>query len=290
MMARTIKAMGSRLSLPLLWRILSLVAVILFVVFALCERHALPDRFIDDRPGFEPQLVEIEATSFIMGAPPDHPGYRRGTFEHRVVLSAYAIGMYEVTIGEFIEFLNDDAIPPKRLRSYLAPPLIAALTDSKGHFYVSADERNLPITGVSWSGALAYTEWLSQKTGFHYTLPSEAEWEYAARLGSGKANCNNEYDTPLPVQETNDGGSGPHGMIGNVWEWTRDCFRMDNYERAADTDPQFFDENCLTPAIRGGSFRDADDLCNNRYRSNYFWTGHMDGIGFRVVRKKELTQ
>ena len=164
---------------------------------------------------------------------------------------------------------------------------------------VKAGAAGLPVTGVSWQGALSYTRWLSEKTGHIYTLPSEAQWEYCARADSktiwpwgdlfdaSKINC----DRPIamlgaePANRLSQNAFGLYGIPGNVWEWVLDCLDVTFYFHAPSRDPVFLDPSCPGPMIRGGSFRTPQYQCSPGYRVNYFSVGHWDSIGFRVLRR-----
>jgi formylglycine-generating enzyme required for sulfatase activity len=91
--------------------------------------------------------------------------------------------------------------------------------------------------------------------------------EQAGRVGSSPANAWGIYD-----------------MLGNVWEWVRDCFDVEFYHFAPLEDPVLWNPDCATPEIRGGSFHDGGDFCRPGYRAAVPWSTGQDGIGFRVAR------
>jgi formylglycine-generating enzyme required for sulfatase activity len=167
---------------------------------------------------FEPETAYIPAGPFLMGSEVGIgiPSYE--TPQHEVKLPAYRIGKYPVTNNQYEEFVRDThrAVPPEMGWEGLKVP--------KG-----LDK--LPVTGVTWYEALAYCEWLSEKTGRSYTLPNEAQWEKACRGGKKSTypwgdefdseRCHNGRSTLAPVDAyppQNDFGC--FDFVGNVHQWT----------------------------------------------------------------------
>jgi formylglycine-generating enzyme required for sulfatase activity len=235
-----------------------------------------------------------------MGSAPEDPKYQASYVLHAVELAGFGLGRYEITWEEIAEFINeegnDDGGVPKVDLSWEG----AGLRLQNGVFVVVPGAARLPVTGISWRGALAYTEWLSRKTGEVYELPTEAEWEWAARAGShsvwpwgdsfdpSRLNCAGGPEArPKPVGSYPSDANGIYDLLGNVWEWTLDCFTSDFYFYAPVRDPRQLDPCCWAPGIRGGSFRDSASLCHPGYRINYWWRGFPGGIGFRVARRLE---
>jgi formylglycine-generating enzyme required for sulfatase activity len=132
------------------------------------------------------------------------------------------------------------------------------------------------VINVNWEDAVAYADWLSQQTGNAYRLPSEAEWEYAARAGSttryswgddsdqyggGWANCNgcgSRWDNKqtAPVGSFGANGFGLSDMAGNVWEWIQDCWHESYRNAPLDGSAWLEDDkgDCSARVIRGGSW------------------------------------
>jgi formylglycine-generating enzyme required for sulfatase activity len=177
----------------------------------------------------------------------------------------------------------------------------AGLLREAGGTRPTAGADDLPVVGVSWQGAIAYGRWLSSQTGRDYRLPTEAEWERAARAGSagtwpwgeaapaGQLNCGGADGRLAAVGSYAANAYGVFDLLGNAWEWTLDCFALDFYFYSPTHDPRLLDPACLTPGIRGGSFRDSPEMCRPGYRVNFWWRG-APSIGFRVVRGGPLSR
>ena len=185
----------------------------------------------------ELEMIELPAGSFTMGS--NEASTRTNGPRTRSTVPAFAIGKYEVTFDDWD----------------------LCVADGGCNGYKPSDRGwgrgRRPVINVSWDDAKAYVEWLSRITGEPYRLPSEAEWEYAARAGTttpfslpapdgsddiagkGLANCDgcgSEWDgrQTAPVGSFPANRFGLHDTAGNVWEWVEDCWH-DSYERARRT-------------------------------------------------------
>jgi formylglycine-generating enzyme required for sulfatase activity len=190
--------------------------------------------------------------------------------QHTVNLPEYCIGRVPVTVGEYRAFVEANAyLKPQywtaagwawREASNVVQP---SLWDEAKW---SGDDR-LPIVGVSWYEAYAYCRWLSEATGRAYRLPTEAEWEKAARGVDGRlfpwgnafdaSRCNaraSGFGQTTPVERFSPGGDSPYGcadMAGNASEWTLSQFRAYPHDAADErNDPEGDTER----VIRGGSW------------------------------------
>jgi hypothetical protein len=200
---------------------------------------------------------------------------------HDVVISRpFAIGVYEVTAGEW------DAC-------------VGAGVCQKGTG-ASSDKR-LPVANVSWDDAQAYLKWLSGHTKQVYRLPTEAEWEYAARAGSvtrywwgddkgvGRANCA-DCGSPWGGQGAAPVGSfkanpfGLHDVHGNVWEWTQDCWNR-SYQGAPSDGGPWLQGDCLARVLRGGSWALDREYMRSARRHHYDRDVRYQLNGLRVVRE-----
>ncbi len=252
-----------------------------------------------ERQAFEPQMVRIPAGKFLMGTTKEQAEkvlaetsdkdnwQKRLAWEqpqHEVELSEYLIGKYPLTNREYQFFVREGGKAPSGWDDGQYPP------ETGDH----------PVVNVSWNEAQAYCQWLSQKTGKHYRLPTEAEWEKAARGEDGRVYpWGDEFDPARAnIDETKIGGTSPVGqfspqgdspfgcadMSGNVWEWCADWFDENEYKKRKTTikDP-VGPENGRDRVLRGGSFGYDRHFarCADRVRLNP--NGFLDYGGFRVV-------
>lgn len=226
-----------------------------------------------------PEMVAIPSGSFTMG---DDRGDRSEKPEHRVTITRpFAIGRYEVTVGQWQACVD-------------AGGCKAASEVVKG------SSPNDPIRDVSWADAQDYVAWLSAMTGLVYRLPTEAEWEYAARGGSdstywwgnsmlpGKASCKDCGNAKAPDRPSEVGSHEPnpfglHDMNGNVWEWVSDCWHR-NYSGAPADGRSWEDENCTVRVIRSGSWRNDKSYVHSASRFKYDAYIRYFLNGFRVAK------
>lgn len=161
--------------------------------------------------------------------------------------------------------------------------------------------RMRPASNLDWNDAKSYVAWLSRKTGKTYRLPSEAEWEYAARAGTkttyywgntlekDRANCAGCDTTPL--KQTIATGTYPPNafglldMAGNAAEWVEDCW-ADDYKAAPKDGSAFTKPNCHERVLRGGSFNNDPRFVRTAARFKYDFDVRYYANGFRVVREK----
>jgi len=230
-----------------------------------------------------PKMVMIPAGSFRMGS--IDFGLLNGNEElplHRVTIAEpFAMGQFEVTWNNY------------------QPCIDAGMCSSYGD--QGWGKGNRPVIKVTWRNALSYANWLSKRTGKHYRLPTEAEWEYAARAGSTtryswgnnifcqkaryghhNGNCGNERKT-VKVGSYKPNKFGLYDMHGNVSEWIQDCWN-DTYRGASSTSKIWADGDCAKRVFRGGSwFNNLLDLRSaNRFRD--IASGYNDDLGFRLVQ------
>lgn len=280
------------------WRI-AVAAVLGHAAFASDAGGVFRDSFVDGSGRSGPLVVALPGGEFTMGSGIADPAYNGRNLPHRVVLSRFAIGRFSVTTAEFAAFLNDAKLDLRLSAQLLQVKAAPGLTiPAEGHpVTVEPAVADLPVTAVTWRGALAYAHWLSERTGQVYVIPSEAQWEYAARAGANtiwpwgdefdpaQINCDQASGAVLPESQLARNRFGLSGIPGNVWEWTADCLDLEFYLHSPAVDPVYLDPVCPAPMIRGGSFRDPQAQCSPGYRVNYFAQGYAYGIGFRVVRR-----
>jgi len=265
-----------------------------------------------------PVMRSIPAGSFMMGTAvadrmPDPTSGRPNANEepqHAVTIAQpFAMGKYEVTVAEFAAFVA--------ATGYKASQGCIQLRDGPGRLRMDpnldwrnpgfAQAGNDPVVCISLDDALAYAAWLSDKTGYNYTIPSEAQWEYAAKAGTtgryfwgddaskacAYANvnfkqepppCDDGYPDVAPVGQFLPNAFGLHDTVSNVWEWTTDCGHK-NYEGApADGSAWIDDETCQLRMIRGGGVQNELARTTNVVRAGRPKTGTAPNLGFRVVR------
>ncbi|MCP4697950.1 MAG: formylglycine-generating enzyme family protein [Gammaproteobacteria bacterium] len=154
-----------------------------------------------------------------------------------------------------------------------------------------------PVVCVTWNDAIAYTEWLSEQTGKNYGLPTEAEWEYAARAETDTAyhfgNDKKQLKEYAWYSANSDGKTHPagekkpnawklHDMHGNVWEWTQDWFG--DYSKEAQSNPSG-PEKGAARVIRGGSWSNSPRDVRSAYRIRNDPGNRLDNVGFRLARR-----
>ncbi len=246
-----------------------------------------------------PQMVYLPGGTFKMG---DISGSGMDWEKpvHEVTLEAFAIGRYPVTVSDFRRFIE-----ATRYQTDAERQGGARVFDGKGwnqksdanwrNPYMSQDDEH-PIVCIRWNDATAYCEWLSEQTGERYSLPTEAQWEYACRAASETAYCfgddeerlgeyawyykNSEQNTH-PVGKKKANRWSLHDMHGNVWEWVRDWYGV--YSKESQRNPSGPETGSLR-VIRGGSWAYGADYCRSAYRP-----GHVPGLrslylGFRLAR------
>lgn len=225
-----------------------------------------------------PVLVSLPAGSFTMGSSASDPAEKPP--HHVTIGQPFAIGRYEVTVEQWNACA--DAGGCQRVPTIADSPKTA------------------PARDVSWDDAQQYVAWLSKTTGKTYRLPTEAEWEYAARGGTataywwgdqmrkGNANCKDcgdpwSQDAPAAVGTFAANPYGLHDVNGSVWEWVADCWHS-SY-KGAPADGRVWNENaCGARVIRGGSWREGASYMVSSTRFKYSPSVRQSQNGFRVVR------
>ncbi|MDM8560053.1 SUMF1/EgtB/PvdO family nonheme iron enzyme [Candidatus Parabeggiatoa sp. HSG14] len=226
-----------------------------------------------------PEMVWIPAGTFRMG---DIQGEEEEDEQpvHDVSVSRFAMGRYEVTFAEYDKF--------------------AEATGREKPYDYGWGRGNHPVIHISWYDAMAYAEWLSEQTGYQYRLPTEAEWEYAARAGTNtnywwgneigynRANCNDDcsdnFEGTAPIGWYTPNLFGLYDTVGNVWEWTCTLYK-EQYQRI---EKPCFIKNDATPdkrvVIRGGSFYNRAKNARSASR-DWYWSGkRYINIGMRLVK------
>ena len=225
-----------------------------------------------------PEMVVIPAGSFTMGSPANEKEhFEQEGPQHSVrIPRSFSLGMYEVTFAEW------DACV-----------LAGGCSQRPGDEGWGRGQR--PVINVSWDDAKEYVRWLSRKTGKEYCLPSEAEWEYAARAGTttafhsgesistSQANFNYKRRQTIAVGSFSPNGFGVYDMYGNVWEWVEDCGN-DSYRGAPTDGSAWTIGDCTVRVMRGGSWGSGPRVIRAAHRSWYSSDGRYNLNGFRVSR------
>ena len=158
---------------------------------------------------------------------------------------------------------------------------------------------NFPVVGISWFEAEAYANWLSEKTGHRYRLPTEAEWEKAARGTKGfkypwgehfDKNLCNSFE--LGLRRTSPVGIFPEGkspygcfdMAGNVWEWCSDRYNDKYYANCPDSNPKGPSDGA-DPVVRGGYWYDYARICRSADRDHDDPRDRGCDLGFRLLQE-----
>lgn len=288
--------------------------------------QVISDRYLDI-VGHAPALVVIPLGQFQMGAAPGERG--RASAEqpkHQVnIVHGIAMGRSEVTVAQFRQFVRASGYVPDADR--LGGASVYDENSGRMQTRVSADWRDDyagrrardddPVVNVSWNDAQAYVQWLSQRTGKHYRLPSEAEFEYAERggtttrywwgdgtpkskvenlTGSGDrspshrrwsnafADYDDDYWGPAPVMSFAPNPFGLYDIDGNVSEWVADCWH-ENYTRAPRDGGAWVNPGCDRRVIRGGSWGSAPEQDRSAFRQAAPADARSGRVGFRVVRE-----
>lgn len=242
--------------------------------------------------GEGPEMVVIPQGTFQMGCLTGDNCPDEQLPVHEVSIADFAIGRFEVTFAEYDSF--------------------AKATESRMPDDFGWGRELQPVVNVSWDDARKYVAWLSKETGESYRLPSEAEWEYAARADSktgfsfgndlsklceyaNHADSSTEFkwrytccSDGVPAKPAKVGlylanSWGLHDVHGNVWEWVEDCWQ-ENYAEAPVDGKASIREGCVNRVVRSGSFTSNNDMVNSSYRihSQANYPGHV--FGFRVAK------
>jgi formylglycine-generating enzyme required for sulfatase activity len=253
--------------------------------------------------GWCPRMVVIPAGSFIMGAGPgEAPNdlFSEGP-QHRVRVRRFALGKFDVTRGEWAAFV-DATHRPTRMGCSWTPRVPDGKVDSTASWRdpgFAQDDRH-PVVCVTWYDAQDYVQWLSRRTGHRYRIPSEAEWEYAARAGTRSAYWwGNEIGREhaacrgcgeVPADRTMPAGSfpaNPFGLFdtaGNAAEWVEDCWN-DSYHGAPADGSAWTRAQCQERVLRGGSYGNDPRYLRSAARFKYDADVRYIAHGFRVVRE-----
>jgi sulfatase modifying factor 1 len=222
-----------------------------------------------------PEMILVEGGTFQMG---DEWGLGEEDElpVHEVTLRSFSISKTEVTVGQYKQYCSETGM---------------RMPDPPDWGWIDSH----PMVMVSWFDAVNYADWLSEKTGKLYRLPTEAEWEYAARGAnkSGGYKYSGGQSLPLvgwfgdnadgkthPVAQKRANELGVYDMSGNVWEWCSDWYG--GYLSSATSNPRGSSSGSRR-VLRGGSWRYSAVICRVASRRSYAPSYRIDNFGFRVV-------
>jgi formylglycine-generating enzyme required for sulfatase activity len=261
-----------------------------------------------------PVMLGIPGGAFTMGSPANEPGrFDTEGPQHDVTVNAFALGKYNVTTEEFLLFLKETGYRPEPCNPILN---LAWRSPGGGLAYPPfvGQPARWPAACLDWADAQAYVAWVNAKVRAHrpelanrdgpYRLPSEAEWEFAARagtttarwwgedVGAGRANCNGcgspyDYKVLAEVDAFAPNPFGLFGMLGNVWQWTEDCWH-ESYAGAPADGRAWTQDLCGRHVVRGGSWNNLPIFVRSAARSGSIANGgeydYSSVAGFRLAR------
>jgi formylglycine-generating enzyme required for sulfatase activity/class 3 adenylate cyclase len=220
----------------------------------------------------EPEMKTVRGGSFTMGSNDDFTE----KLPHQVTIKPFAIGQYPVSVRDWNQCATAKACP-----------------------FTATGKDDAPVTNVSWNDAKQYVAWLAGATGKPYRLPSEAEWEYAARAGTqtkywwgdqfqaDMANCKNCADVagaeqPVKVGSFRPNPFGLYDMGGSVDQWVEDCWHK-NYQSAPADGSAWVESDCVSHVIRSGSWKNDARYVRPSNRDSYDTGVRYPTHGFRIA-------
>ncbi|MCC7200531.1 MAG: SUMF1/EgtB/PvdO family nonheme iron enzyme [Gammaproteobacteria bacterium] len=276
-----------------------------------------------------PALATVPPGSFQLGTSPDAAEVDAATGETPalavVIGKPFMIAQHEVTVGEFRRFVEATGHNVvDECRVWLGGQWVHLRGRSwRDPGYAQPPRDDEPVVCVNWDDAAAYAEWLSQKSGKRYRLPSESEWEYAARGGTSwprywsatdsseqalvsracefanvydtsaaaatplpwpNARCNDLHPAIAPVGQYKPNAFGVHDAIGNAREWVADCWTTSYHGRPQDGRAWTWTGGCEQRGVRGGSWASRPADARAAARSAEDRGLRQADLGFRVVR------
>jgi formylglycine-generating enzyme required for sulfatase activity/DNA-binding winged helix-turn-helix (wHTH) protein len=266
-----------------------------------------------------PEMVALPVGEFMMGSLKDEPGRQvaEGLPRRVVIPKRIAIGKFEVTVDQFSAFASETRMAVGDAcqmivridgsgRSPWGPP---EASFRQPGFEVSGSQ---PVVCISWHEAQAYVAWLSRRTGKPYRLPTETEWEYAARAGTStiysfgddetalcgyarfadlgsafewRGGCRSDTVAhgPIPVGSLKPNPWGVFDMHGNAWEWVEDCWTPNASEKPTDGSAFSRPGGCEVGVMRGGGWAAPYTKLRSATRFPTRATSHYYHLGFRVA-------
>jgi formylglycine-generating enzyme required for sulfatase activity len=316
---------ASPMPAPRVWAAIATVfiSVVWGATFLLGSTASMTGPQLGSLPSFKdcsacPDMIVLPTGEFMMGSPASENGHtdvegqpRRVTISRRI-----AIGKFEITVEQMSAFMAETGMnvggschlitDPSRTAANWGAPTASMLDPG---FNITPSH---PAVCISWHEAQSYVAWLQRRTGKPYRLPTEAEWEYAARAGSTtrysfgndetslcgyarfadlgsqfgwgdgcRSNVPTYGTTPVGVLKPNPWGL--FDMHGNAWEWVEDCWTPNPREMPVDGSAFSRPGSCETGVIRGGSFAAGSRRVRSAIRSPVRTTKHFYNTGLRVA-------
>ena len=271
--------------------------------------------------GYGPEMIVIPAGKFRIGCESAWKSYCAPARDMEFA-NNFALAVYETTFDEYDRFLAETGWT--MAGTALQKEYLDMVADFPQSDWAEKEADDLgqgrgrrPVVNIFHDSAAEFANWLSQETGHVYRLPSEAEWEYAARAGTrtewswgnqaetGLAqclDCGNRWDDDraVPVGSFPANPWGLHDMHGNVWEMVQDCYHLDYEKAPADGAPQGIPRKrlwglfkpkvdatggCARRVIRGGSYFQPAQVATSWFRGYMRTHWRWPNLGFRVARE-----
>lgn len=272
-------------------------------------------------------MTPVPGGTFMMGSPVDESGRKEDEGPQReVMVDSFWMGVFEISWDQYDPYLKDQIGETEKMEVTLddGTTVMVDGISSATPMYIDMSfgmgREGFPAINMTQYAAMMYAKWLFAKTGNFYRLPTEAEWEYACRAGSGTAYSfgNNPGDLEKFAWYKDNSGQGYkkvgtkspnalglYDMHGNVAEWTADQYIEDYHEQLKETpavNPYYQPTTLYPRAVRGGSWMDDRDDLRSASRQasskqwkqrdpqmpkSIWWLTDAEFIGFRLVRPKE---
>ena len=279
-----------------------------------------------------PELALVPPGQFRMGSAPDAPELEAASGESPALALAFTrpflLSKREITVGQFRRFVAaTGAAPAPGCRIWQGGQWVLERDRSwQDPGFAQPPRDDDPVVCVNWDDARAFAEWLTKESGKRYRLPSEAEWEYAARGGTSfprfwgerdsredqalslacefanvydtsaaaalalpwpNARCSDRAPALAPVAQYKPNAFGIHDIIGNAREWVMDCFTASYLGRPEDLRAWTWQGGCERKSVRGGSWASRPRDARAPARSSEPTSLRQSDLGFRVARDYE---